>query len=122
MVQIDIQAEIHPAGRWVTIPIVVDGSYALSPVLDTGSPVSAISPRIQQELENRRLLGPSAIPRRYLLSEIAAQSQSLPDLDVAVLPRLDRIGVDGLLGLDFLTQFESIHFHTRSLRLVLERA
>jgi hypothetical protein len=27
--------------------------------------------------------------------------------------------VDGLLGLDFLMHFEHIHFHTRSLRLVL---
>ena len=41
---------------------------------------------------------------------------------MAVLTRLDRLGVDGLLGLDFLTHFEHIHFHTRSLRLVLERA
>jgi hypothetical protein len=55
------------------------------------------------------------------MSDLTADRQALPNLDVAVIRRLDRLGVDGLLGLDFLTYFEHIHFHTRSLGLVLER-
>lgn len=86
------------------------------------SAVSAISPRVEQELLSRGLLKTSALPRRYLLDELTAHRQPLPSLDVAVLRRLDRLGVDGLLGLDFLMHFEHIHFHTSSLRLVLERA
>jgi hypothetical protein len=53
------------------------------------------------------------------LEELTADSHPLPNLDVAVIRRLDRLEVDGLLGLDFLTHFEHIHFHTRSLQLEL---
>ena len=94
----------------------------MSAVLDTGAPVSAISPGIEQDLLRDGLLQPGSLPRRHRLTRLRSQDQELPDIEVAVLNRLDRLGIDGLLGLDFLTNFEHIHFHTRSLRLVLERA
>jgi len=89
-------------------------------VLDTGAPVSGLSPRVAQDLLNVGLLKASSLPRRYLLEALTADRQALPSLDVAVIRRLGLLDVDGLLGLDFLTHFEHIHFHTRSLRLVLD--
>lgn len=119
--EIAIQARLHPSGRWITIPVDISRVYPISAVLDTGAPVSAISPGVEQELSRRGLLQPGSLPRRFGLSELSSQDQELPDLEVAVINRLERLGVDGLLGLDFLTKFEHIHFHTRSLQLVLER-
>jgi hypothetical protein len=118
--EIAIQTEVHPSGRWITIPLIIGESHDISAVLDTGAPVSAISPRVEHRLLSSGLLGASALPRRYRLRNITADRQPLPDLDIAVIRRLDRLGVDGLLGLDFLTHFERVHFHTRSLLLVLE--
>jgi hypothetical protein len=43
----------------------------------------------------------------------------VPDLDVRVLRRLGRTGVDGLLGLDFLIQYDEVHFLVATRRLVL---
>lgn len=48
------------------------------------------------------------------------EAQPLPDLNVRVLARLSRLGVDGLVGLDYLGRFEYVHFHIPTLRLMLE--
>jgi hypothetical protein len=118
---IALQTKLHESGRWITIPLFVKEIYSFTAVLDTGAPVSAISPQIAADMQLRDLLQPSPIPRRHRMTGLSSQGYSLPDLDIAVLNRLARIGVDGLLGLDFLMHFEHIHFHTRSLRLELER-
>ncbi len=120
--ELAIQTVLHPSGRWITVPVAVGGIHTIWAVLDAGAPVSGISPRVEQELLSRGLLKTSSLPRRYLMADLTADRQALPNLDVAVIRRLDRLGVDGLLGLDFLTHFEHIHFHTRSLSLVLEPA
>lgn len=120
--EIAIQAALHPSGRWVTIPRLISGRGRFSAVLDTGSPVSAISPRTERVLLGDGLLQATTRPGRYRLGSLTAQNQQLPELDVGVIRRLDRLDIDGLLGLDFLTHFEHIHFHTGSVQLVLERA
>ena len=61
-------------------------------------------------------------PVRYTLAAVTREGQQLPNLDFGVVRRLDRLDVDGLLGLDFLRQFAQIHFDTRTLRLVLQRS
>jgi hypothetical protein len=60
------------------------------------------------------------VPNRYRFIDAQIDGYRLPDLDIGVVRRLDRIDVEALLGLDFLTQFGHIHFHTRSMQLVLE--
>jgi hypothetical protein len=115
-----IQAALHPSGLWITVPLVIDGIQDFVPVLDTGSPVSVISPRMQERLLGRGLLMAAAQPEQYRLSHITADMQPLPDLDVRVIRRLDRLGADGLLGLDFLSQFRRVCFDTHTLLLVLE--
>ena len=117
--EIAIQAGLHRSGRWITIPLLVGGKRPFSAVLDTGSPVSAISPRSERILSDDGLLEPAPRPHRYRLASLTAQNQQLPDLEVGVVRRLDRLDVDALLGLDFLTQFAHIHFDTRALRLRL---
>lgn len=119
--EIAIQTELHSSGRWITVPLVVGGIHRISAVLDTGAPVSGLSPRIEALLLGNALLRPGTRPNRYRLANLTVADQLLPDIEVAVIRRLDRLEVDGLLGLDFLTQFEHIHFHTRLLQLVLER-
>ena len=91
-------------------------------VLDTGSPVSAISPPVRDALFVRGVIPPARDGARYILTRLTVHDQPLPDLTVRVLPRLERIRVDGLLELDFLRQFEYVHFHVSNLQLVLQYA
>lgn len=115
-----VQAELHESGNWIVVPVAVRGAVDLLMVLDTGSPVSVISPVVLDDLVTRGLLGPEVASNRYVLTRLSVQGQPLPDLLVRVLPRLARIQVDGLLGLDFLRLFKAVHFHVDTFHLVLE--
>jgi hypothetical protein len=117
--RLTVTATIHDSGLWIIVPLSVGVTDVIYPVLDTGSPVSAISPRIRTQLANRGRLSSIAGSNRFQLTGLALQGQSVPDLRVSVLSRLDRIGVDALLGLDFLLQFHEIAFNTRTMTLTL---
>jgi hypothetical protein len=117
--EISTTAKLHPSGRWLTLDVVVAGQSRLSMVLDTGSPVSAISPRARASLAATGSLEASAGPNRYLLRRLTMAARPIPDLEVGVLARLDRLDIVGLLGLDFLGLFQDIHFNVPSLRLTL---
>jgi hypothetical protein len=118
--EIAIGASLHLSLRWITIPITVAGGETLSMVLDTGSPVSAISPEAVTRLLELRLTREGSQPRSYILEQITSGGQPLPDLEVRVLARLDRLGIVGLVGLDFLMRFRRIHFDVDTFQLVLE--
>ena len=117
--EITTDCKIHPSGRWITFAVMVGGAQTLWMVLDTGSPVSALSPRTGAILETRGLLNPRRDSNLYILRDLAISGQSIPDLELRILPRLDRLQVVGLLGLDFLRVFDDIHFNVPSLRLRL---
>ena len=68
----------------------------------------------------RGLLARGADPRYYQLPSLTAEGQPLPDLAVRVLPRLTRLQVDELIGLDYLTQFHRVCFHVTEGLLSLE--
>jgi hypothetical protein len=119
---VSIQAQLHTSGFWIMIPLVVRNKQALRMVLDTGAPVSAISPEIWDELQTRDLLRTAPSAGYHLISDITVDGQPMPDLAVRVLPRLSRIGVEGLLGLDYLGKFESVYFHIPTLRITLRRS
>ena len=89
-------------------------------VLDTGSPVSAISTDTERQLLHSRLIREGSERGRYLLPSLSAESQTLPDLEVRLLSRLDRLGIVGLVGLDFLMRFRRIHFDVDAFQLTLE--
>lgn len=114
-----VQAALHQSGRWITIPLTVAHDYRLWAVLDTGAPVSAVSPRIAAALMAQGFLRESTRPNRYLLTPVAIEGQRLPDLEVGVIRRLDRLEVTAPLGLSFLMQVAHIHFDTAALRLRL---
>ena len=122
-----VQAGLHSnAASWVLIPITLNGLHSLSMVLDTGAPVSEISPDTAAELSGLGLLKEPVKPRyHHRLEDITTtQGQSLPPLDIVVLPRLARmkaVGIEvmGLLGLDFLILFASVCYDVDARRLVL---
>jgi hypothetical protein len=119
---ISIQTYLHPnpKGTWITFVVSVAERTDVNLVLDPGSPVSVISPRTSQELHRLGLLPRGSRPRYYRLTSLTVDSQPFPDLDVRILPRLDDLGIDGLVGLDFLRRFAAIHFYVPTMQLVLE--
>jgi hypothetical protein len=116
--EIDTNAALHPSGRWITIDVGI-AAHVLSMVLDTGAQVSALSPSTRADLERRGLLGLSRRPNLFRLGSLTIEGRAIPDLEVGVAARLDRLQVVGLLGLDFLGLFEDLHFNVPSLRLRL---
>src|SRR5262245_5941142 len=103
--ELAIPAELHPSGHWIGISVAIGGRHTIFMVLDTGSPASAISPGISRALRTRGLLRESRIPGSYQLTELTAadtpRKPPLPNVTVRILPRLDRLKIEGLLGLDF---------------------
>lgn len=110
-----VQARLHTSGLWLTIPVVAGHEHALDFVFDTGSPVSAISPETRDDLSAKGLLTNGQRPGWFRLAGITVQGQAIPDLDLRVLGRLSRLKIDGLIGLNYLSHFESVHFQVPTL-------
>jgi hypothetical protein len=123
--EITIQARFHvnPLGRWITFTITSAGRFDLAMVLDSGAPISALNPVVAAELTDLGLLArPRSRRYEHRLTALTVSGQPLADLDLRILPRLTELGIDGLLGLDFLAQFIWVRFHVPALRLFLEPA
>jgi hypothetical protein len=54
-----------------------------------------------------------------VLQSLQIQGQPIRDLEVRISRRVGQVGADGVLGLDFLAQFEEVSFHVPSMRLTL---
>src|SRR5713226_9315296 len=121
-----IPAELHPSGFWIGIYVAISGRHTIFTVLDTGSPASAISPVVSRDLHARGLLRESRIPGSYeltaLTAEDALRKPPLPNLSVRILPRLDRLEIEGLLGLDFFRLFGHVCFDFPTSSLILSPA
>ena len=118
--ELSVPIVLHPSGRWIGIFVTVGNTYDLLMVVDSGSPVSVISPAAQQELMAAGLLPAANDTRWFQLRSLAAQGQTLPDMSVRILPRLTRLQIDGLIGLDYLRRFTRVCFHVNERRLTLE--
>lgn len=118
--ELSVRARFHQSRRWITVPASIADLQAVYLVLDTGSPVSALSARMSHEVAARGLLHATSNPTRFRLANLTIAGEAIPDLAVAILPRLDRLEIDGLLGLDFLLDFNRIVFDVRTFDLVLE--
>lgn len=118
-----IPVEPHPSGLWMCVAASIAGQVMLRLVLDTGSPVSALSPTVVEDLSGRGLLRPTRAPGAYQLRDLragrAVGEPALPNLTVRVLPRLARIQVEGLLGLDFFRLFDRVCFQLSAMQLEL---
>ena len=121
--ELQIPVRPHASGLWVGIYLTVAGRETFLMVLDSGSPLSAVSPDTVQILQDGGLLGLPRGPGHYRLTDLHARDAvgrpALPDVSVRVLPRLSRLRVDGLLGLDFFRQFERVCFQLSQMRLEL---
>jgi hypothetical protein len=124
--ELAIPAELHPSGLWIGISVAISGLQTIFMVLDTGSPASAISPTVSRDLRARGLLRESRLPGSYQLTALtaddAARKPPLPDLTVRILPRLDRLEIEGLLGLDFFRLFGHVCFDFPTSSLILSPA
>jgi hypothetical protein len=100
------------------VPIRVAGDVGIEMVLNFGVPRSSISADVRDSLIMRELV-PPRVERTYILADVTADEQPLPPLSVRVSGALRLIGVAGILGLDFFTQFEDVHFHVPSFHLTL---
>jgi hypothetical protein len=121
--ELRIPADLHSSGHWMGIWVSIANTYTILMVLDTGSPVSAVSRAIATDLQDRSLLTPTNDPRLFGLADLTAEELSdkppLPDVTVCVLPRLTALGIAGLLGLDFFRQFDRICFDFPTSTLIL---
>jgi hypothetical protein len=121
-----VPASNHPSGLWVGIYVGVGTEATIFMVLDTGSPVSALSPAIAQHLHTVGLLHPAEAAGYFRPAQFTAWRATgrpaLPDLPLRILPRLGRLQIDGLLGLDFFRQFERVCFQLSQMRLELSYA
>jgi hypothetical protein len=92
-------------------------------VLDTGSPVNSLSKPIATQLLERGVIKSTGASYArspiYRVSGAQIQGQVLPDLDVHVSYRATLIGIDGILGLDFLRNFRHIALDVPRLQLTL---
>ena len=119
--EVSIQAEFHPSGHWITVPLTVAGLLTLNMVLDSGSPQSALSRSAMVDLNASNLLT-QARGLVFLLGNLEIQGHAIPDLLVQPVARLGRLGIDGALGLDFFNMFRRVSFDTVTLELTLTAA
>jgi hypothetical protein len=112
----------HLSGLWLGIRILVENDVGAFMVLDSGSPQSVISPALGQELQSRGVLHATSDSRYFRLTNLTARAHQLPDVRVRILPRLARLQIDGLLGLDFFRAFELVCFRLSTSELLLEYA
>jgi len=96
----------------------VPGGSDLRLVLDSGTVTSAVKETVLNELLAHGRA--TQVGRhRYLLHDLAVSGVPLPDMPVRVGGRTEEIDADGLVGLDYLAQFERVCVDIPSLRLTL---
>jgi hypothetical protein len=117
--EISIQTYIHPASAGLAFWLQVGPQHTLAVGLHTGLPVSVISIVARDALHTAHLLQPRRAVGVYRIADLSVDGQPLPNLEVRVSRTVSRLGLDGLIGLDFLLHFEHIHFHVPTLRLIL---
>jgi hypothetical protein len=121
MVSFTVQTSQHAQYGWVLLPVEIGGIIILQMVLNTGLPFSGITPQAGQQLVMAELV-PPIVARAYLLRGLRIAQHPVPEVSAHVRHRLAQTGVDGFLGLDFLSQFTDVHFNVPSLRLTLTLA
>lgn len=79
---------------------------------------SSISQDALEDL-NSKGLAPAGSQRRVTLHDLRIDGQRVPAVDAYVSAAVSRLGVDGILGLDFFELFTAIHWYPRTRRVVL---
>jgi hypothetical protein len=117
VVNLSIQGTLDTRTFWIIIPLIV-GDRSIRMVLDSGSPMSAVSQSTLDKLFADGLVDPADGPT-YVLPSPTIQGQVVPDLRVRLSRHVTRAGADGVLGLNFFGQFTEVHCHVPTLRFTL---
>jgi hypothetical protein len=117
--EIAVQCRRHPRG-WVVVPLQLPlqpGAFlSFEPILNTGRPRSVISPNTERSLSALGLLEPIGA-RQYRIPGLHVDGDRLPDMIVRASAGPALLGLDGMLGWDYLRQFDEVRIEPRTLRV-----
>jgi hypothetical protein len=106
-----IETYIHATTSLIVAPVRVGAFFDLELVLNTGYLVSSISRGARDALLALGHL--SHISGRYeRLHDISVGGVTLPPLDMWLNATIARLGIEAIMGLNFLNQFREIRFDT----------
>lgn len=110
-----------PDNLWFAVPLAVGDDVVFQAILNPGLPHSLISVLACQDVRSRGAdLIEHVSANVYVLRRLKIQGQDVPDIEIRVSRAIaGLIGVDCILGFDFLQKFDEIHFFTRTLQAVL---
>jgi hypothetical protein len=117
MPEITVVTHVHPRG-WIMVPVSICGVWRGEFMLNTFTPISAVSAGTATVLEAFRCLS-APTGRELVLEGLAIGGIGLPNLAVRVSRAATMLDVEGMLGLNFLNQFTHLHYDAaeRTLRL-----
>lgn len=116
---ISVDIVTHPLGL-ILIPFKVGSLYGLNLILNTGFPISCLTPGVRDTLAALGHVRPLT-GRMFRLGDLRLEGHALPDLDVRVNAGVARLGADGVVGLNFFDQFHEVCFDVETRRLTLWR-
>ncbi len=114
---VSVRTEDHPNG-WVMVPVTVCGLWQGHFLLNTFTPVSSVSRPTASILEAFQCFSLQT-DQRYLLQGLTVGGERLTDLEVRISRAATLLGVEGMLGLDFLRRFTRVQFDVAERRLTL---
>jgi len=117
--EITIQGRVHRFG-WLVLPIIAGEFLSIAFVLDTSYPITRISTRTHTLLEAFGLITPVS-GRTMRIHGLHTEEHALPDIDVRVSQVVSRLGLEAMLGLNFLALFTEVCFQRPSVVLTLRR-
>lgn len=100
----------------LAVPFLLKDPWDLLLMLNTGRPESVLGSSLCRALAALDLLAPLAAGR-YILRGAEAAGQPLPDVTVRASAGPALLGIDGMIGLDFLEQFAEVRLRTDALLL-----
>jgi hypothetical protein len=118
MARISVTTHNHPRG-WIMVPVSICGVWRGHFMLNTFTPISGVSERTASVLEAFQCLG-SVTGREHELRGLVIGGERLPNLVVRVSRAATILGVEGMLGLNFLNQFARIGYDAAERVLTLE--
>lgn len=109
---------LHERNWWLLLDAFVPGLGPLTLVLDSGCGLSAMKEAVLADLVTlQRASRISAA--RYRVQQLSVAGVVIPDIVVRAGGPTERVDVDGIMGLDYLYQFQRVCVDTRTLQLTL---
>jgi hypothetical protein len=116
---ISLEGRRHPRG-WVRLLLRASLQpglfWQIDLMLNTGRPQSVVSPTTRNALAALGLIEPNGTGR-FRIPRVRVGDDLLPDLHVRVSAGPALLGVDGMLGWDYLERFAEVRIEPRTLRI-----